>query len=138
MTDSIRDDSFSIKLLEKIPKDKHDIFTDEHLLVLKAALGARSWGRHAIDLRWTSKFWRMKPVYRSTATVLIEPDTSNVVSIEEVYGVGKSDEEYYKTQYKILESRVLAERVIDRLSLADHPEFLPDEQSYKFRLTEWV
>ncbi len=80
----------------------------------------------------------IKPVYRSTATLLIEPDSNNVVSIEEVYGVAGSEKEYYKTQYDILQSRVLADRVIDRLSLDQHPEFLPDEESIKTRVKSWI
>ena len=32
-------------------------------------------------------------------------------------------EQYYKTQYSILQSRALAKRVVDRLDLAHHPEY---------------
>ena len=80
----------------------------------------------------------MKPIYKSTATLLIEPDTNNVVSIEDVYGLAGGDDEYYQTQYAILKSRVLLERVIDTLSLDLHPEFLPDEDGFKKQAKDWV
>jgi len=72
----------------------------------------------------------MTPIYKSSAELLIEPNSSNVVSIEEVYGLAGSDIEYYTTQYAILKSRVLVEQVIDRLSLAEHPEFLADDGGF--------
>lgn len=80
----------------------------------------------------------MTPIYKSTATLLIEPNSSNVVSIEEVYGVGINDTDYYTTQYSILNSRVLIEKVIDKLSLGQHPEFLPDEAGFKFAVKRWI
>ena len=33
-------------------------FTPDQLLALKVALGGRSWGTHALDLRFTLKWWR--------------------------------------------------------------------------------
>ena len=65
----------------------------------------------------------MKPVYKATATLLIESQQANVVSIEEVYGLDKSNSEYYLTQFEIIKSRRLAEKVVSTLSLQDHPEF---------------
>lgn len=67
----------------------------------------------------------MTPIYKSTTTLLIEPNANNVVSIEEVYGIASKDADYYATQFVILESRILIEKVIDRLGLDQHPEFLP-------------
>ena len=65
---------------------------------------------------------KLKPVYQSEATLLIEPEAGQVVSIEEVYGV-RGDYEYYQTQYEILRSRVLIEQVVDKLNLSERPEF---------------
>jgi len=79
----------------------------------------------------------LKPIYQSTATLLIEPESNNVVSIEEIYGVADGDE-YYQTQYAILKSRVLIERVIDSLSLDLHPEFLPGEPGFVQHAKNWV
>lgn len=76
----------------------------------------------------------MQPIYKSTATLLIEPNTNNVVSIEEVYGLSGNDIEYYSTQYAILKSRVLIEQVIDQLSLGEHPEFLAKKEGLLYKV----
>ncbi|WP_415883612.1 GumC family protein [Neptuniibacter sp. QD34_54] len=65
----------------------------------------------------------MKPVYRATATLLIEAQEAQVVSIEEVYGLESGNQEYFLTQFEILKSRKLAESVMRKLDLANHPEF---------------
>lgn len=54
----IRDDPFIKSLLAKLPGQSSATFSDGQLVALKAALGGRSWGVHAIDLRWTLSFWR--------------------------------------------------------------------------------
>src|SRR6056297_3121941 len=53
----------------------------------------------------------MTPVYRATATLLIEDQSAKIVSIEEVYGVGGQDKQYLDTQMEMLRSRSLAEQV---------------------------
>ena len=79
----------------------------------------------------------MTPIYKSTATLLIEPNANNVVSIEEVYGVASNDTDYYATQFAILESRILIEKVIDRLGLDQHPEFLPKKAGPVASIKMW-
>ena len=44
------------KLLDKVPADMRGSFTPEQLLALKVALGGRTWGAHALDLRLTLKW----------------------------------------------------------------------------------
>ena len=63
------------------------------------------------------------PIYRATATLLIESKKANIVSIEEIYGFDGANEEYYQTQFELLKSRALAEKVIERLDLANNPDF---------------
>ena len=63
------------------------------------------------------------PVYRATATLLIEAKQQKAVSIEEIVGIDSSQKEYYLTQFEILKSNQIAERVIDKLNLATLPEF---------------
>lgn len=65
----------------------------------------------------------LEPVYRATATLLIESKQAKVVSIEQVYGLDSSNNEYYLTQFEILKSRKLAEKVIKKYGLVEHPEF---------------
>ncbi|MGH1373380.1 MAG: GumC family protein [Cellvibrionaceae bacterium] len=76
----------------------------------------------------------MKPVYQATTTVLIESEQAKVLSIEDVYGLNTANKEYYLTQFEILKSRDLAERVIRRLKLDVHPLFDPRQQEAGFSL----
>lgn len=46
------------QLLGKLPAEMRDSFSDAQLLALKIALGGRAWGQHAVDFRWTLKFWQ--------------------------------------------------------------------------------
>ena len=57
-TSSIASDPVITKLLDKVPADMRGSFTDEQLVALKVALGGRTWGAHAVDARWTLKWWR--------------------------------------------------------------------------------
>ncbi len=68
------------------------------------------------------------PIYRTGATLLIEQQAAKVVSIEQVYGLEGESSEYLQTQFELLKSRALAERVVKQLSLTTHPEFDPRQQ----------
>lgn len=70
------------------------------------------------------------PIYRASTTVLIEGQETKVLSIEEVYGLNTKDQEYYTTQFEILKSRELAERVVKHLGLETNPLFDPDQQTH--------
>lgn len=76
-----------------------------------------------VTMLTTLVVYSMKPIYRAEATLLIESQKANVVSIEEVYGLDSGNSEYYLTQFEILKSRQLAERVVKKLNLTVHPEF---------------
>ncbi len=67
----------------------------------------------------------MRPIYRGTATILINKENPQILDFKEIFAVNTMDLDYYQTQYKILESRSLAKRVIQILKLAEHPEFNP-------------
>lgn len=66
----------------------------------------------------------LTPLYKSTASLLIESEETNIVSIEQVYGLDSSKQEYFETQYEILKSRHIAEKVVDKLDLGNHPIFV--------------
>lgn len=68
------------------------------------------------------------PVYRAGATLMIEEKQAKVVSIEQIYGLDGSGSGYLQTQFELLKSRALAERVVRELSLTSHPEFDPRQQ----------
>jgi uncharacterized protein involved in exopolysaccharide biosynthesis len=63
----------------------------------------------------------MTPRYIATASLLIEAEQANVLSIEEVYGLDSSRKEYFETQYEILRSRHIAEKVVNELKLYENP-----------------
>ncbi|MBN8445155.1 MAG: polysaccharide biosynthesis tyrosine autokinase [Gammaproteobacteria bacterium] len=69
----------------------------------------------------------MKQVFSAKATLLIEAQQAKAVKIEEVYGMNSAQQEYYLTQFEILKSRTIAETVISRLKLAEHPDYAPKE-----------
>ena len=68
----------------------------------------------------------MSPVYQATSSLLIESEETNVVSIEQVYGLDSSKKEYFETQYEILKSRHIAAKVIEKLNLGDNAIFTRD------------
>jgi succinoglycan biosynthesis transport protein ExoP len=63
------------------------------------------------------------PQYNAKATLLIESDQAKVTSIEEVYGLDSSRKEYFQTQYEILKSRQVAEKVVAKLNLTQYSSF---------------
>ena len=67
----------------------------------------------------------MTPVYRSTATVLIEPGKPKFLSMEDMLGSTMQSKEHYQTQIEILKSREVALRTVTTMKLWDHPEFDP-------------
>jgi len=71
----------------------------------------------------------MRPIYRSTVTIQINKENPQIVDFKEIFAVNTMDMDYYQTQYKILESRSLARRVIQSLKLDQHPEFLPQPET---------
>ena len=57
----------------------------------------------------------LEPVYESSTQLLIEREAPRVLNIEEVASSDFSAREYYQTQYKILKSNAIAERVDKKL-----------------------
>ena len=81
----------------------------------------------AITLASGLVVYSMEPVYKASASIVLESQQANVVNVEEVYTYDTYDYNYTQTQFEILKSRSLAERVVRRLQLHKHPHFLPDE-----------
>ncbi|WP_439134701.1 GumC family protein [Pseudomaricurvus sp.] len=76
----------------------------------------------------------MTPQYRATTTVMIESESAKVLSINDAYGLNTGNKEYFLTQFEILKSRELADRVIKRLNLDTHPLFDPRQAEKSFSL----
>ncbi len=66
-----------------------------------------------------------KPLYRSTATIQIERDNPNQLTVEDLFGIEASDQEFLQTQYELLKSRDLGARVIQEWQLLSDPDFYP-------------
>ena len=65
---------------------------------------------------------RQKKIYEASASVIIEVDAPQVLgNVREVYNLGAgsywSNKEYYETQYKVITSRTVAQRVVQLLRL---------------------
>ena len=67
----------------------------------------------------------MKSIYRADTTVIIETNRNSIEELQDVYASGPRGREYYETQYEIIKSRALIEKVVDRLQLTRHPEYDP-------------
>lgn len=63
-------------------------------------------------------------IYEATTQVLIEKENTNVVNFKEAYEQNQVADDYYQTQYKILQSRGLAKRTMDALKLWNDPQFV--------------
>ncbi|MBS7458539.1 GumC family protein [Coralloluteibacterium stylophorae] len=64
------------------------------------------------------------PSFRATASIQIERDGINVMNVEGIVPTeSDADRDFYQTQYELLKSRSLAQRVVDELGLAEDPEF---------------
>jgi polysaccharide biosynthesis transport protein len=74
---------------------------------------------------------RQTPIYAATASIIIDlsaPKVLNNKDVQEVVETGTSgywsSKEYFETQYKVLTSRAVAQRVIEKLQLAKDLRFL--------------
>ncbi|MDD2523469.1 MAG: Wzz/FepE/Etk N-terminal domain-containing protein, partial [Endomicrobiaceae bacterium] len=64
----------------------------------------------------------MQPVYKSSALMMIDREDSGKIDPTS-FGAWSSDEDYYRTQYKLLESRSLLEKVYNDMNLDQYHEF---------------
>jgi succinoglycan biosynthesis transport protein ExoP len=62
-------------------------------------------------------------IYESSVRILIERDDPKVVSFDQVLQQGDEFDDFYETQYRILQSRGLARRVIESHDLWSHRHF---------------
>lgn len=79
----------------------------------------------------------MTPKFTATASIEISRDADQVTNFQGVErDVSVADEEFYQTQYGLLRSRTLAERVATQLNVVDSPEFFemfgaPDDEPFE-------
>ena len=66
------------------------------------------------------------PYYRGTVQILIERHVPQVITFRDSNSSSPSDsgqEEFYQTQYKLLESRALAKKVAEKMQLRNDPHY---------------
>jgi len=59
------------------------------------------------------------PIYAGNATLLLESQKANIISVEDLVSSEQESSDYYGTQYAILKSRALAARALDHLAKSD-------------------
>jgi polysaccharide biosynthesis transport protein len=69
--------------------------------------------------------FRQKPVYRSKALIEIDKENPGLATAQQVFQLDEVSDAYLETQYKVLNSDDLAERVIGQLGLDQVAEFRP-------------
>lgn len=80
----------------------------------------------------------IKPTYRATVTMLVEPEQPKIVSLDPMSSANNITF-FYETQNEIIHSRSVAEAVIFKLKLYDNPEFIGEGSSaLVFDWKDWI
>src|SRR5881392_37390 len=66
------------------------------------------------------------PVYRASTQILIDKENTNVVTFKQAIEQNQTTDDYYQTQYRILQSRALARRTIQSAGMWNHPVLNPE------------
>lgn len=66
----------------------------------------------------------VRPLFQARAQILIEREGPSVLDLEKNPRANEAVESFYQTQYRLLQSRLLARKVVERLHLLPDPEFL--------------
>src|SRR6266478_690419 len=71
---------------------------------------------------------KQKPIYRAKALLEIEKENPSLVTPQELFQLDEVSDAYLETEYKVLGSEDLAERVIAQLGLNQIAEFQPQKR----------
>jgi capsular exopolysaccharide synthesis family protein len=86
--------------------------------------------------------WKAHPIYRATIKIQIDPEQQNVLPFKDSQEIGSTyaqSQEYLQTQFKILESKTLAERVIRVLNLDTNQSLMQGPtSSEKSKTMGWI
>ena len=109
------------------PRAPEHALPDVHLLDYVRVLYKRRWTATTvflIVLLATAVYtFTATPVYEARTRLLIESGDPNIVSFKEVIDKGPAENDYYQTQYNILQSRTLARETLEALHLWNNPLF---------------
>lgn len=64
------------------------------------------------------KTFTMTPTYTAKGTLIIEKEP-NILTFQDMFQIESYRDDYYQTQYKLLQSYALAERTVEKLGLAE-------------------
>lgn len=79
---------------------------------------------------------RTTPLYRATATIEIQQQEAQIIEGANVEPTVVADSEYMATQYELLQSRTLAERVAERLDLPSDERYANQALTREERLNQ--
>ena len=77
------------------------------------------------------------PIFSASATVMIDSQKANTVSIDEVYGLPTGSREYLSTQFEVIKSRDIAVRAVEKLNLVNHPLYRYREPEPSWLGEQW-
>jgi len=121
-----RQDGYDFSDRRSDSSDEFQLDIQAYLRILRKYKWAITLGSALVTAAALLYVLSVTPVYRSTATLLIESQKANTVGIEELIKGQSEDRDYYLTQYELLKSRKLAERVVAYLSLNEHVDLNPE------------
>src|SRR5262249_41127848 len=64
------------------------------------------------------------PLYTATVRLQIDKNVAKIVEGDNVIPIDTKDDSFMQTQYELLQSRSMAERVVSSLKLVNDPDFL--------------
>ena len=74
----------------------------------------------------TINSFRTTPIYEARTQLLIEKDTPKVGTLDQMFQEQDSwyNDDFYQTQYRILQSRSLARRAVELMNLSARPSII--------------
>ncbi len=79
---------------------------------------------------------KQKPIYRAKALLEIDKENPSLVTPQELFQLDEVTDTYLETEYKVLSSDDLAERVINQLSLDRVTEFRPQKRVWPWTVNQ--
>ncbi len=76
----------------------------------------------------TTHTFKIRPEYRAVVRLLIGKENPNIVSFDEVLSIDGRSAEYYQTQFKIIKSRSIIDKVIKQLNLEKEFDELQEKE----------
>jgi len=71
-----------------------------------------------------------RPIYLATSTVEVSLQNPNVVEFRDVVQVNTSDPAFFNTQRDLIQSRAMAEAVLSKFNLWNHPDFQVSQTNF--------